>query len=256
MNLPEYEYKGLMALAWDVLRGDTSGWEDRPFYLGIIQKYGQPVLDIGCGTGRLLLDYLKQGIDIDGVDNSPEMLEICRQKAAEMSLSPVLYEQYMEELDLPRRYRTILIPSSSLQLIIESRAVNQALSRIYDQLLPGGIVAASIMALWKEGAPLENDWEHTATRAEDGVKFRRESKSRYDSETEFEHTEDLYQMIEEDKVVQEEMHKRSPATRSYTQTQAKKLFEQNGFENITLLRAFSNEPVKHNDDVFVIIGQK
>lgn len=35
-----------------------------------------------CGTGRLLLDYLAQGIDIDGVDNSPEMLALCRPDAA------------------------------------------------------------------------------------------------------------------------------------------------------------------------------
>ena len=169
MNLPEYEYKGLMAQAWDVLRGDTSDWEDRPFYLDIVQKNGQPVLDIGCGTGRLLLDYLKQGIDIDGVDNSPEMLDICRQKATEISLSPILYEQYTEGLDLPRRYRTILISSSSLQLIIEPRVVNQSLKRMYDQLLPGGIIAASIMALWNEGEPLESEWEHTSIRAKDGV---------------------------------------------------------------------------------------
>ncbi|MGC8799894.1 MAG: class I SAM-dependent methyltransferase [Chloroflexus sp.] len=88
MKLPEYEYKGLMAEAWDVLRGDTSNWADRHFYLEIIQKYGQPVLDVGCGTGRLLLDYAQQGVDIDGVDNSPEMLAICKCKADELSLKP------------------------------------------------------------------------------------------------------------------------------------------------------------------------
>lgn len=38
MKLSEYEYKGLMVEAWDVLRGDTSNWADRHFYLEIIHS--------------------------------------------------------------------------------------------------------------------------------------------------------------------------------------------------------------------------
>ena len=75
---PAYEYHGLMAEAWDLLRGDTSGWDDRPFYLELIRRFGEPALDVGCGTGRLLLDYLAEGIEIDGVDVSPDMLAVCR----------------------------------------------------------------------------------------------------------------------------------------------------------------------------------
>lgn len=123
MQLPDYEYKGLIAEAWDVLRGDTPHWADRHFYREIIRMYGQPVLDVGCGTGRLLLDYLQQGIDIDGVDNSPEMLAICQHKADQLQLQPKLYNQYVENRELPRQYRTILIPSSTLQLITDLEAV-------------------------------------------------------------------------------------------------------------------------------------
>jgi hypothetical protein len=52
MSLPDYESKGLMAESWDVLRGDTSQWADRFFYLMRIQTDAQPVSDIGCGTGK------------------------------------------------------------------------------------------------------------------------------------------------------------------------------------------------------------
>ena len=116
MLQPEYEYTGLIATNWDLLRGDTSNWEDRFFYRDIINKSGQPVLDVGCGTGRLLLDYLADRVDIDGVDNSPEMLALCGEKAQKLGLRPNVYLQTMETLALPRKYRTIIVPSSSFQL--------------------------------------------------------------------------------------------------------------------------------------------
>lgn len=256
MDLSEYEYKGLMAEAWDVLRGNTSNWADRFFYLKVIQEYGQPVLDIGCGTGRLLLDYLQQGIDIDGVDNSPDMLAICQQKAHQLRLRPNLYEQYIETLDLPRQYQIILIPSSSLQLIIPPAQVTQTMKRLHAHLLPWGWLVASIMTLWQEGERLESEWEKTVVREEDGVTFRRVSWSRFDPKEGCEHTEDLYQKLVNGQVIAEELHHRSPATRSYTQLQIKTLFIQAGFENVQLRRDFTFEPSQPEDSLFVVMGQK
>jgi hypothetical protein len=74
---PAYEYHGLMAEAWDLLRGDTSAWEDRPFYLELIGRFGEPALDVGCGTGRLLDQaralYLQGGLErvVDGFSDRP-----------------------------------------------------------------------------------------------------------------------------------------------------------------------------------------
>ncbi len=256
MRLPEYEYKGLIAEAWDVLRGDTSTWSDRPFYLEVIRKYGQPVLDVGCGTGRLLLDYLQQGIDIDGLDNSPDMLAICLRKAQSLKLNPALFHQFVETLELPRKYQTILIPSSSIQLVIEPTAIRQALSRLLAHLLPGGVVVASIMTLWQKGEALASERECTAVRASDGAVFRRVARSRFDPASECEDTEDLYQKIVEGQVVQEELHRRAPATRSYSQAQIREMFTAAGFANVQLFSEFTSEPVKAADRLFVILGQK
>lgn len=119
MGEPDYEYCGLIASTWDLLRGDTSGWPDRAFYRDAISRSGQPALDVGCATGRLVLDYLAEGLDVDGVDSSPEMLAICREKAGQRGRQPSLYLQEMERLDLPRRYRTIVVSSSSFQLVTD-----------------------------------------------------------------------------------------------------------------------------------------
>jgi SAM-dependent methyltransferase len=256
MMVYEYEYRDLMAQAWDVLRGDTSKWEDRSFYLDVIRRWGEPVLDVGCGTGRLLLDYLGLGIDVDGVDNSPEMLALCRQKAAALGLEPVLHEQYVERLSLPRRYRTILVPSSSLQLVVELAAADEAVGRLHDHLLADGMVAASIMTLWQPGDPLTSEWETSALRAEDGATFRRVARSWYEPELECEHTEDVYQMILDGQVVAEETHRRSPATRSYTQAQARALFERAGFESVELYHEFTFEPVRAEDTLFCVIARR
>src|SRR5215469_8815227 len=136
--MADNEYRGLTASTWDIWRDDTAGWSDRFFYRDIIDRYGEPVLDIGCGTGRLLLDYLAEGIDVDGIDSSAAMLDICRVKAGQQGCAPRLYQQRMEHLDLPRRYQTILGASSVLQLLTEAAAAAGALRRILEHLQPGG----------------------------------------------------------------------------------------------------------------------
>ena len=256
MSLPDYEYKGLMAQAWDVLRGDTSKWPDRFFYLELIERFGQPVLDVGCGTGRLLLDYLVQGIDIEGVDNSPDMLGLCRRKATSLGLAPTLYEQYLETISLPRQYRTILIPSSTLQLVIEPAMVTQALERLADHLVPGGVVVAPFMRLWTADDPLSGEWEQTGVRAEDGATLRRVSRSWHAAGSDIEHTEDHYRLLIDGEVLAEEVHRRSPATRSYTQAQARSIFENSDFNPVEMYSHFTFEPVKADDTIFTIVAHK
>jgi ubiquinone/menaquinone biosynthesis C-methylase UbiE len=248
-----------MAQFWDLLRGDTTKWEDRPFYRQIIAESGQPVLDVGCGTGRLLLDYMMQGIDMDGVDNSPEMLALCRQKAQQLGLQPALYQQGMETLALPRTYRTILAPSSSFQLVIEPDAAAEALRRFYQHLAPGGTLVMSFMP-YHTGDNTEpivtEEWQQEVTRPEDGAIVRRWSRSTIDRVKQVEHTEDRYDVIVNGEVVASESLSRSPATRIYTQAQAVKVYESAGFTNIRVYSGFTRQPATPTDAVFTVLGTK
>jgi 2-polyprenyl-3-methyl-5-hydroxy-6-metoxy-1,4-benzoquinol methylase len=254
--MSDYEYKGLMAEFWDLLRGDTSNWDDRFFYLEMIKQYGQPVLDVGCGTGRLLLDYLSQGIDIEGVDNSPEMLEICQHKARKLGLQPVLYEQYMEALALPRLYKTILVPSSSLQLIIEPEMARLVVQNLADHLVPQGALVAPFMAIHNPADPLENESETRVTRPEDGAVIRRVSWTRYHPDKEVEESRDLYQVLVDGQVVAEEKHERNPAARNYTQEQARDLFESAGLRVEHMYKEFTLETAQANDWIITLVGVK
>ena len=256
MQNTAYEYRGAMAQFWDLLRGDTSNWADRFFFRDLIAQSGQPVLDVGCGTGRLLLDFMGQGIDIDGVDNSPEMLALCREKAQKLGLQPTLYQQTMETLDLPRKYRTIIVPSSSFQLVVEPNDAAEAMRRFFQHLEPGGTLAMSFMALYTGGEAGPFEWQKEVTRPEDGATVRRWSRSRFDVVNNLEHTEDRYDVIVNGEVVASEALSRSPATRGYTQEQAIKLYETAGFTNIRVCLGFTFEPASAADTLFPILGKR
>lgn len=255
---PLYEYRGLMASTWDLFRGDTSGWEDRSTYLELIGRHGQPVLDVGCATGRLLLDFMAQGVDIDGVDLSPEMLALCREKADRLGLDPTLYPSSMEDLDLPRRYRVILVPSSSFQLLIEPSLARRAMGKFFDHLVPGGVLVMPFMTLWKLGDPVDTGWTLSGEkfRPEDGALVRRWSRARYDPRVRLEHTRDRYQVIREGILVAEEEHQRSPATRWYSLDEAHKLFRDAGFEEPAAYQGFSWTPLQSEAALFMLVGTR
>lgn len=261
----DYEYRGLMAEFWDLFRGDTSGWSDRALFFDLVQTYGQPVLDVGCGTGRLLLDFLAKGIDIDGVDNSPEMLALCRQKAQaldlqELGLQPTIYHQDMTALDLPRRYQTILVPSSSFQLLLEPAQATAAMNRFYDHLLPGGVLIMPFMILATSADEINPnpEWElsRETVRPADNALIRRWSRNTLDLANQLESTADRYEILINGQIVASEEHHRSPATRWYTQSQAIQLYQDAGFHPIHLLKEFTHEPAGPDDTLFTIIGHK
>lgn len=127
---------GAMARHW--AENNTTGPEIA-YYQRLIEQNGQPALDAGCGTGRLLVPFLRAGLDVDGCDVSGDMLVYCQQTAEREGLSPRLYRQALHLLDLPRKYQTIV--ACGVFGIGGSREQDfTALQRFYDHLLPGGLL--------------------------------------------------------------------------------------------------------------------
>ncbi len=263
--MSDYEYRGLMAQAWDLLRGDYSNWPDRPFYRAIIERQGGPALDVGCGTGRLTLDYLSAGFDVDGVDNSPEMLDICRNKAAPLNIdvSNRLFQTEMDTLDLARKYATIFVPSSSFQLLTDQRAAAQALRRFHAHLAPGGILVMSIMSkLWPgDSLPPHMQWTDwlkagQKARSQDGAIIRRSIRSRYDVANQLQHEENRYELLLDGEVIQTEAHSRIPAVRWYSQAQISAALATAAFTNIHLTAGFTETVATPTDTTFCVLGTR
>jgi SAM-dependent methyltransferase len=150
-------HRGLAALLFDLVNEETAPEVD--YHKRIVGRGGGPALDVGCGPGRLLLSYLKAGLDVDGCDISPDMLAICRTRAEQQGLSPRLYLQSMAELDLPRAYRTIFA-CGSLGLNGSRADDVEAFHRFYRHLEPGGTLAVDIETRWAQ----KDEWILCAQR--------------------------------------------------------------------------------------------
>lgn len=143
------DYTGLGAVAWELFSGEDPG-VDYPFFRRAIEEGGEPALDVGCATGRLLLPLLQAGFDVDGVEPSEDMLTICRRRAVERGLTPALHRQTLQGLTLPRRYRTIIVPCGTIQLIAERAEAAEALRRCHVHLTPGGHLVLILYNRWRE----------------------------------------------------------------------------------------------------------
>jgi SAM-dependent methyltransferase len=96
---------GLVADWWAAFNTDGPEID----YFGRFVEAGQPALDAGCGTGRLLLPWLRAGYDVDGSDVSADMIHRCRERARADGFDPTLLVQPLHELEPPRRYRTVVV---------------------------------------------------------------------------------------------------------------------------------------------------
>jgi len=133
---------GLIAKWWAEFN-DGFRPHEIPYFQRYIERDGEPALDVACGTGRLLIPYLRAGLDVDGCDVSPDMVALCREKAALEGLSPTLFVQAMHELDPPRTYRMIFV-CGAFGLGSTRDQDLQSLSRFHKHLEPGGTLLVDI----------------------------------------------------------------------------------------------------------------
>jgi SAM-dependent methyltransferase len=135
-------YGELATEVYDITKpvGQTFEGGDRrlEFYLGRLRSCSGRILEPAVGTGRMMIPLLEAGMEVEGIDYSPEMLAVCRARCAERGLEPVLHEGDMGSLSLPQRYEAIIIPAGSFLLIERREESLGTLKRFREHLLPGG----------------------------------------------------------------------------------------------------------------------
>lgn len=135
----DYEIEYLSAYLYDYVfksRNDVS------FYLDMANQFGGPILEAGCGTGRILLPLARAGFEIVGIDINTSRLAICETKLAEESdktrarASAVFGD--MCNFSLNREFALLITPFRSFQHLLTSKDQRTALLNMKRHLQPNG----------------------------------------------------------------------------------------------------------------------
>ncbi len=119
---------------------DYSAWAD--FIVAGFSRFGagraepELVLDLACGTGSLTCQLAARGFDMTGVDSSPEMLEIARERCGSGVL---LLCQDMREFELYGTVGAVVCCLDSINHLTEDGDLDECFSHVHNYLVPGGV---------------------------------------------------------------------------------------------------------------------
>ena len=177
-------YNGLVAEAYDVWLSPDKDYGDVDLYRRAIEQDGGPALELGCGNGRLLVKYLRAGLDVEGVDAAADMLAICDRHAREAGVTPTLHHADWRKLDLGKQYATLYNPAGSFALNASDDDARTALRCWLTHIAPGGSRYASMGVPPEErGRPYTWRVRRSGTRAADHVTFMVHEAYRRDAES-------------------------------------------------------------------------
>jgi len=265
MQQPQVWHHGLVARNWAEF--ETDGGQEAAYFRRLIEMSGQPALDLGCGTGRLLLPCLQAGLDVDGCDYSQDMLALCEAQAKRAGLSPQLYPQAMHELDLPRRYRTIFA-CGVVGLGGERQLTMQAMQRCYEHLRTGGTFAFDTAPRWNDAPAwlsrlpegrqaLPEEWPLSGERKllSDGSELELVARTvSVDPLEEIQTRQIRARLWRKDELLKEEVH--TQRYEEYSKNELMLVLGRAGFSDIRLFGDYSDEPATADSKVVVFVARK
>lgn len=138
MNPTDGNYDRI-ARFYDVDMARNMAFDDVAFYRNVCLQHPGPVLELGCGNGRILLDLLAHGVDGIGVDASAGMLAELQRRAGALGLPARIARMDMRRLGLRAGFGVVLCPYSLITYVTDDDAVPTLLRALWSLLRPGGL---------------------------------------------------------------------------------------------------------------------
>jgi SAM-dependent methyltransferase len=254
----------ILAPHYDAAYASKADLVDVPFYVDLARQSGGPVLEIACGTGRVLLEIARSGIPIEGVDNSPAMLGVLKAKLEreprEVRDRVTLDEGDMRNFRLGKKFPLAIIPFRAMQHMYTLQDQVDALTAAAAHLREDGRLAFDVFypkfhlleaGVGQEVVDLE--WTEDAGRRIVRRYFRKESVDKIQQVFAFTF---IFRTYEGEKLVREETEPLKLGYYTYPHLRA--LFLLAGLEAVEEYGSFAKTPLDNaaTDMIFVVRKSK
>jgi ubiquinone/menaquinone biosynthesis C-methylase UbiE len=226
---------------------------DVDFYRGLARETGGPVLELGCGTGRVLLEIARDGLACTGVDVSQAMLDVARSKASRPA--PRLVRAAMQRFDLGgERFRLIFSAFRAFQHLYTVEDQIRCLTRVRVHLAPGGRFAFDVFQPRLERLCLDEEPEEEDLRFRHGdeevVRYARVTRDR---PAQLLHVTMRYERWRDGRVVANEEARFQ--MRWFHRFELEHLMARAGFDDVRIYGDFDCSPVGRDSPAFVVVAE-
>ena len=132
---------------WENAR--TVGRRDIAFWQRLVEDHGGPVLELGCGSGRVLVPVARSGESVVGLDRSDNMLALAQRRVRRAKLGACVRLVRGDIRALPfstqHRFSLVIAPYGVLQSLLRDRDLRRTLVSVRDALRPGGLFAVDLV---------------------------------------------------------------------------------------------------------------
>ena len=236
--------------AYEKLR-DPSG--DREFYRSLAVSTGGPVLELGCGSGRVLLPIAREGLPCVGLDSSPTMLEAFRRKDPPENLR--LVTGAVQDFDLsPQRFAFIYAAFRVLQHVVAVEDQLACLRNVRRHLAPGGLFAFDVFAPRLERVALTDEPEAEDVRFPlDGDEIVRFASVRREPATQTMEVRFRYERRRDGRVI--DSREAKAQMRWFFRYELEHLLARSGFSRFELFGGFDRRPYDYVSGETVVIAR-
>ena len=239
---------------YDAVHSDIR--DDVPFYVDLARISGGPVLELGCGTGRVTLPIAAAGVKVTGLDLSPAMLKIAKAKADGLSSdtgSLTFVEADMRSFDLQQRFSLVIVPFRGFQSLLSVPDQISTLAAIKNHLDPGGLLAFDLFV--PEPGTLIQDHDvpyylKDVTDSETGVRRILYQQSKYDHFEQIVHARIIIDEVDVTGIVGRKLYREFSLRYSH-RWEIHHLLSSCGFEDVEVFGGFDCSDLHESNEEMV-----